>query len=519
MTNSKVKEVINLPNLNQQTKTTENGEIVRNNVEVKYVPNSNEHVQGIQILTPTDYVRKKDSLFLYFVVLTGTMSVIVGAGSFVWTSPVVPKLISNNTDENPIGRPATTTEISLIAGLPFLTMVFGSFLLGRLSEIIGRKKCLQFIGLGMFLSAVVVAFSTNVVFIIIFRCILFIFYNGALTVYPMYLTEICEDHNRAKYGCLMGVFLPFGNLYSYILGSFLNVRYYSLLLAAPLAYFLVFFFFAPESPIYSLIKGNQEECLQTLKKLRGGKSSEEIREDFEKIRNTVKEKTNTNTSNISQIFVNKELRYAMVLALGPVLVQNLSGVTIIMAFMAPIFNSAGFSGNYMSIIVGTIKVVTITITSFVVERTGRRRMLFASAIGTGFPLLILGTFFYLQNIKSPLIEHVQWLPLPCVICNVVMYSIGLGPIPMAIMGELFIPEVRAVAISIITAMMGFCIFVTTTSYPFMAEIFGIHWCVWMYSCICFSGAIFIYVMIPETKGKSLPEIQEYLKYRKFRREY
>ncbi|XP_056643510.1 facilitated trehalose transporter Tret1-2 homolog [Diorhabda sublineata] len=513
MTNSNEEETMNASNLKYK-KPTENSEIIdKDNVEVKYLSNSNEHVREIQILTPADCVRKKDTLFLYFVVLTGTMSVIVGAGSFVWTSPVVPKLISNNTDENPIGRPATTTEISLIAGLPFLTMIFGSFLLGSLSEMVGRKRCLQFIGLGMFVSAVIVAFSTNVIFIIIFRCVLFMFYNGVLTVYPIYLTEICEDHNRAKYGCLMGVFLPFGNLYSYILGSFFNVRSYSLLLAAPLAYFLVFFFFAPESPVYSSIKGHREESLRALKKLRNNKTRDEITEDYDKISNTIRKRSAK--MSILEILRDGDLRYGMILALGPVLVQNLSGVTIVMAFMAPIFNAAGFSGNYMSIIVGAIKVITITCTSFVVEKTGRRKMLFTSAIGTGFPLLILGIFFYLQNIDSPLIKHVQWLPLPCVICNVVMYSVGLGPIPMAIMSELFVPEVRSVAVSIVTALMGFCIFITTTSYPFMVEILGIHWCVWMYSCVCFLGAVFIYFVIPETKGKSLLQIQQYLKTRNF----
>ncbi|XP_072396273.1 facilitated trehalose transporter Tret1-2 homolog [Diabrotica undecimpunctata] len=483
--------------------------------EVKYIPSAVGNVETGQAFKPEQTEpKKKDTLFLYFVVLTGCMPIIVGGGSFVWTSPAIPKLQLNNSEENPIGRPITTTEVSMIAGLPPLMMLLGSLLLGRLSQIIGPKKCLQVIGLGIFVSAVIIAFSTKVILIIVFRCFLYMFYNGTLTVFPVYITEICEDHNRAKYGCLSMVFLPLGNLYSYILGSFFSLKCYSLLLAAPAAYFLIFFFFVPESPVYSLSRGRREECKETLTKLRSNKTEKEIEHDIEKLEDTLKERENAKSGNIFQIFSTKELRFAMVLALGPVLVQNLSGVTIVMAFMAPIFNAAGFSGNYMSIIVGCIKVSTITLTSLVVERTGRRPMLLISSIGTGIPLLILGFFFYLKHINSPLVPSIQFLPLACIVCNVIMYALGLGSIPMAIMGELFTPDMRAAAVSVVTAAMGLCIFVTTSSYPFMEEMLGIHWCVWLYCCICFVGATFIYFMIPETKGKSIPEIQEYLRTRK-----
>lgn len=440
---------------------------------------------------------------------------LVSGATLVWTSPVLPKLQSNETQENPIGRSITTVEVSLIAGVPSLMMLFGSLILGKISEQLGRKKCLQLIGVGMFSSNVLIAFSSNVILIVTFRCLLYIFFIGAMTVLPVYITEICEDHNRAKYGCLMGMFLPLGNLYSYVLGTYLSVRYFTLMIAAPMVYFLIFFQYAPETPVYLLSNNRSEECLLALRKLRKNKTDKQIQDDYNKIEDNLKSRTSSSSSNVLALFRTREARYGMMLALGPVAIQNLSGVIVIMSFLGPLFNEAGtaLSGNKMSIIVGVIKVSSFIFTSMVVERTGRRPMLLISSIGTGIPLFVLGVFFYLKQHNSPAMPYLQWLPIVCVISNVVMYSLGIGSIPMAVMGEYFPAELRALAVSFIMVIFGLIMFLTTFTYPYMDAYLGVHWCVWSFSSVCFVGAVFIYFMIPETKGKSLNEIQEYLKSR------
>nr|QJX15782.1 major facilitator superfamily protein [Phyllotreta armoraciae] len=481
---------------------------------ITYVPKGKENGPCEVPLILENDAKKPDTLFLYFTVLTGTLLFFVSGATLVWTSPVIPMLRSNNTEINPMGYPISTTEVSLIAGVPSLTMLFGSVILARVSELVGRKRCLQIIGLGLFSSTLLIAFSPNVLLIVLFRSVLYIFYIGTLTVLPVYITEICEDHNRAKFGCLMGAFLPFGNLYTYILGSFCNVRYLTVMIAAPLLFFLAFFNLAPETPVYLLSKGRKDQCIKAIHAVRKNKTSREINEEFVKIEGTIQSSVSAQ-SNFIALFKTREARWGMLLAISPVIIQNLSGVTVIMTFLAPLFNSAGtsLSGNTMAIIVGSIKVCSFIFTSTIIEKTGRRRMLLISTLGTGIPLFVLGIFFYLKQQNSHLLPYIQWLPLACVISNVVMYSLGLGSIPMAIMGEYFPIELRSLALSFIMIIFGLIMFVTTFTYPYIDDYLGVHWCVWMYSGVCFLGFIFMYLVIPETKGKTLNEIQEYLKTR------
>ncbi|XP_072396272.1 facilitated trehalose transporter Tret1-2 homolog [Diabrotica undecimpunctata] len=481
---------------------------------VEYVPYNTEKNNLVQ-LKPQNQDAKSDTFFLIMTVLSGTMVATVAGTQLVWTSPVIPKITSNVSDDNPLGRIATTYEISMIAGFPPLASLAGSLFLGQLAEVFGRKRSILIMALGEATAIVSLAFSTNVYCIIVFRCAIFMFFNGSVTILPVYLTEICEDHNRARYGCLMGCMLPLGSLFSYVVGSFFTIRVFTLLALSPLLIFIFFCACAPESPVYSLSRGRREECLNALKKLRSNKNDKEIEGDMYQIEQAFKLQANSASGNIFTLFSTKEKRYATLLAFVPPMIQIFAGASVLVQFMAPIFIAAGtkFNGNHLAIVVGCIKVLSFIVTSFIVEKTGRRSMLLISTIGSSIPLIVLGGFFYLKHLNSPIIASLQWLPLTSVVAYMITYSLGIGPIPMAIMGELFTPDVRAAGVSFIMTVMGTSLFCVTTSFPIINEFLGLHWCIWMYSVFCLAGATFIYFMIPETKGKTVVQIQEYIKSR------
>ncbi|XP_028140279.2 facilitated trehalose transporter Tret1-2 homolog [Diabrotica virgifera virgifera] len=482
---------------------------------VEYVPYNTQNTEKNNLvqLKPQNQGAKSDTPFLMMTILSGTMLATITGSNMVWTSPVIPKITSNISDDNPLGRTATTYEISMIAGFPPLASLAGSLFLGQLAEVFGRKRSILILALGNITSVVCLAFSTNVYCIVVFRCIIFMFFNGAITVLPVYLTEICEDHNRARYGCLMGGMLPLGSLFGYVVGSFFTIRVFTLLTLSPLLLFIFFCVCAPESPVYSLSRGRREECLSALRKLRSNKNDKEIENDVLQIEEALKLRASSSSGNIFSLFSTKERRYATLLAFIPPMIQVLSGVAVLVQFMAPIFIAAGtkYNSNHLAIVAGAIKVISFIIVSFIVEKTGRRSMLLISTIGSSIPLLMLGGFFFLKHINSPLVASLQWLPLTSIVAFMVTYSLGIGPIPMAIMGELFTSDVRAAGVSFIMTVMGTCLFCATTSFPIINEFLGLHWCIWMYSVFCLAGATFIYFMIPETKGKTVVEIQEYIK--------
>ncbi|XP_057658517.1 facilitated trehalose transporter Tret1-like isoform X4 [Diorhabda carinulata] len=463
--------------------------------------------------TEAEKKQKPDTLFLYFVVLSGIILMLVNSATNVWTSPAIIKLHSNDTNENILGRDITTLETSLLLGIPGVVSIIGACFLPKLADFMGRRRSLQAMGLGTFLSIVGLAFSNNIYSIIGFMCLVQIFCAGVWGILPLYLTEICDDHNRAKYGCLMTVFSPIGQLYGLIIGPMFNYRIFTLLIGIPLIPFSLLFLFAPESPAYSLSKGRYDECLETLKKLRSNKTDIEIEHDFNNLKKSILKLDAKKQFSLMMLINSKECRIGLFLALLPILLQIFCGIQVITPLLGPIFNDSGsnISGNNIAIIVGTVKLITFIFTTFVIENTGRKPMLIISAFGAGISATCLGVLFYLKDIKSPLIDKFQWAPVVFVCIYFVSYSIGLGPVPMAIMSELFTSDVRATAIAVISTSNRLLMASYTALYPILAETIGTHWCMWMFGVSCFLGSFLIFKLLPDFRGKSIVEIQIILK--------
>nr|QJX15776.1 glucosinolate transporter [Phyllotreta armoraciae] len=454
--------------------------------------------------------RKSDTLFLYISVITAHLISMASGASMVWTSPVLGKLYLNDTEVNPIGRPITTIEVSMLAGIPTFTNIVGILFMPKLSDIFGRKRFLLYSGLVMLLASVGLAFSNSVILMIITRCIFG--FPGTWTVSCLYAAEVSEDHNRGKFGCYFGIFNQLGHLFGFMIGPFLSVKYFTLIITSPLLIFLVIFMMMPETPIHLLVKGREDECKIALKKLRSNKSDEEIETDFDKLKENQR-KHKEHAGKITDLVKKRESILAVILGLIPLLNKYCSGVTVIFTFLAPFFDQTGtsLSGDIMAIIIAVFKITFFVLTSLIVERFGRRKMLLISSTGTAIPLFLLGIYFYLHSINSSLIAYLQWIPLTCLIFTVCFFGLGLGPIPQALISELPSANLRAVSSSLIHSTGSVASSTLTFLYPLVSESLGNHWCVWWFSMNCVIGAILMYFFLPETKGKSFDEIQEILR--------
>ncbi|XP_072383299.1 probable metabolite transport protein CsbC isoform X2 [Diabrotica undecimpunctata] len=479
--------------------------------EVKYIPDESEK----QPLQPNNDVKikRRDTWYLCFTVFTTMLVMFSGATTLAWPSPALVKLKSNDTRENPLGMPIKTIEVSLLVGVPYFIAIFGSLFLPKLSDLVGRKGNLQILGTAIFLNILGVAFSTRIELIIIFLSIGTACFSALYTVIPVYFTEICEDHNRAKYGCVMLVFLPLGSLYTYVLGTTFSLKLFTILTAVPLILFQILFLFAPESPTFLLSKGKTADCISTIKRLRCNKSKEELAEDFNKIMLNLQAINRNIKPSFFAFLKTKEGRVGYYLSIVPMIIRSSSGVPVVTALLAPILNEAGtkISGNTGAIIVGIVSALCSVFPCFVVEKFGRKALLIPSTLGTGSCSSILGVFFYLKYIKSPLCAYMQWLPIVCVSLYIVFYFVGLGPIPVTIPGELFLSDVRSVGVAFVMASSAIALSLIAFTYPLLADAIGTYWCFWIFAICSFLGVLFIYFVLPETKGKTIIEIQQILK--------
>ncbi|CAG4951599.1 unnamed protein product, partial [Parnassius apollo] len=120
---------------------------------------------------------------------------------------------------------------------------------------------------------------------------------------------------------------------------------------------------------------------------------------------------------------------------------------------------------------------------------------------------LLGIYFLLNDQKSPVVSSIGFLPILSLVLFIITYCWGLGPLPYAVMGELFSIEIKTVATPIATAFSWALSFLVTRYFEPVANAVGMYVVFWLFGVCCVSGFIFTLFLVPETKGKSLQEIQ------------
>lgn len=432
--------------------------------------------------------------------------------NIVWTSPVLRRLKSNDTEANPLGESITTSQVALITGLMPLGGIISPFILTKLCDIIGRKKTIMAMSVLMMAAEIGLSFSKTIYLYYVWRFIIGISLGSLVSSGSIFLSELSEDHNRGTIGCFVGMSFPLGHLYDYLVGPWLSVTAYTLMCTIPHAINLICFFtFIPDSPVYLASKGNKEGALKALKILRN-KDVRELEEEYEQIVNTLKNMEMEREPTWRSLLSVKGYRKGVIISGGLAILQQLSGICAILAFAGPLFDECGaaLSGDMTAIMIATVQTICVSLATMVIERVGRRPLLLISTLGGFFPHVLLGIFFYLKKLNMDVVNSILWLPILCILVFIVTYSLGLGVIPTAIMSELFPSNVKSKTSSLCSFISIFLMLIITTLFPVMNDLLGPSWCLWIFGVFGFLGFLFVFFYVPEIKGKSVTEVQELL---------
>lgn len=221
------------------------------------------------------------------------------------------------------------------------------------------------------------------------------------------------------------------------------------------------------------------------------------------------------SASMLQLLRNRATLLAFVCSLGLMFFQQFSGINAVIFYTNNIFQSAGskIDPSIATIIVGVVQTIATYISSLLVERAGRKILLLQSCIIMGLNLIVLGIYFKLQEDKYD-VSAAGWVPLVCLVLFIVTFSLGFGPIPWMMMAELFPVEYRGTA-SGISVIMNWClVFVVTLCFPLMKDAIGIYSCFWFFAGFMVVCTFFVFFLIPETKGKTVSQIQAILAGRK-----
>ena len=368
----------------------------------------------------------------------------------------------------------------------------GAMVAGALADRYGRKPLLTTAAVLFTVSALATGYFDDFVMFNIARFIGGVGIGVASALSPMYIAEVSPAHIRGRMVSLNQMTIVLGILGAQIVNMLLardttepvsqawnlewGWRWMFWAETLPAALFLVMSFFIPESPVYLGLKGSKSS--------KGSKGSSE--------------------AGLRELF---EPRYRNVLLLGLIIAvfQQWCGTNVIFNYAQEIFVGAGFNvdGMFINIVITGIANVLFTFVAlYTIEKWGRRTLMLIGAGGLGIIYAILGACYF--------VGMTGVLMVALVVAAISCYAMTLGPVTWTLLAEIFPHRVRGIAMATCTFALWVGCCTLTFFFPPMNATLGTYGSFWVYAAICICTFVFLLRRCPETKGKSLEQLEKEL---------
>ncbi|MDQ2753223.1 MAG: sugar porter family MFS transporter [Bacteroidota bacterium] len=390
--------------------------------------------------------------------------------------------------------------------------IIGAIVSGKLSDYLGRKKMIIINAVIFIVGAIGCTYASSVNMLIVMR--MFIGFAIGITsfVAPMYIAEVSPSRRRGALVTLNQLMITIGILVSYItdylISNDANLESWRGMFAIgviPALILLIGMLFLPETPRWLIGKGRWEEGKAVLERIEDKDMIEQtllgLQED-----NTLAKENKEGAREILKPW----LRYALIITVGIFFFQQFSGVNTIIYYSPIIFHMAGVVSNTQSIlpaiIIGVMNVLACFASVLLLDRVGRRKLYKIGMFGMIPSLTLLGLCFYFKDLLGASLPYMAVLSI---VLYIVFIAISLAPLGWLLISEVFPLSVRGIGMSIGSlSHWGFNAIIAFTFLKLIDGI-GIASTFWIYAFICIIGLIWGWYYIPETKGKSLEEIEKH----------
>lgn len=419
---------------------------------------------------------------------------------FGWPSPSLSLLMQNNSS-----IPLTSQQATWVTSILTMGAAVGAVFCTYIINIIGRKLTLLFTTIPMIIGWMMIAFATSAWELIVGRFFCGISNGIGHMSATMYVGEISPAKIRGILTSSLIVAVKFGILIEWVIGPFLSLRDLALVSSSIPILFLVISISLPESPYHLMRHGKYQEGITSLMHLRG---TMDVSKEAEIIEKYIKIDLANNTGLWELISISGN-RKALIVVLGLIAIQQWSGSMAILSYAEIIFNETKNGLEGLTMILGGIQIICVAISTSMVDRYNRRTLLIFSASGVFISTFVIGLSFFLREMQLD-ISGIVWLPAIGTIFYIIMYAFGLGALPFTMMSEVFPTNVKALGNTIGMLCCYFCSTIVTFFYQLIAIQYGTYIAFWFFSFTTIVGIIFIYYCVPETRRKTLQEIQDQL---------
>ncbi|KAL1490667.1 hypothetical protein ABEB36_013325 [Hypothenemus hampei] len=425
--------------------------------------------------------------------------------TYGWTSPMIPYLTGNQT-HIPVTIEDTEWLETIVlfgaaTGLPF-TILGVNYL--------GRKVC-------MIISAFVGSICWTILLTTHSVTLVFVarFFQGmagdmCFVAAPMYIAEIAEPKIRGFLSATIYLMMLTGILLVYSVGAYAPYVCVPIVGMVLCLTQVVLFPLMPESPYYLIYQNKKENAKKSLVRLRGkGMDIEEEIADMEK----AVERQKTEKGRLQDLFLIKSNRRGMMIMTILNGTQHFVGISVMLMNLHIILNEAGsvyLDTSVAAIIFAVFMLIAATIASMIIDKFGRKILLIISAILTGIILLIIAVYFHLKNLHYDVIS-ISWIPAVGVMIYAATFKFGLGLVPIVVTAEVFPTTIKAIGMTFADVVYVIASIISIFIYSALYNNYGMHMPFYLFGCWSFVTVFFVYFCVPETKGKSLDEIQLMLK--------
>ena len=402
-----------------------------------------------------------------------------------------------------------------VMGSAILGCLLGVMVSGSLSDRYGRKSLLTVAAAVFILASIWTGAANSISWFIVYRMLGGVGIGIASNLSPMYIAEVSPANVRGRFVSINQLTIVLGILAAQIINWLIaepvaageNIltswngqagwRWMFWACAIPASLFFVMVFFIPESPRWLATRMRYEQAETVLARISG---SDYARNELDEIKSTVQKIRQK--ANFRMLFAG---RMPKILLIGIVIAafQQWCGINVIFNYAQEIFAAAGYGVSdilFNIVVTGVTNVIFTFVGMYAVDRLGRRALLLFGAAGLTCIYAILGTCYYFQ---------VTGIAVLClVVAAIACYAMTLAPVVWVVISEIFPNRMRGMAMAVATFSLWTACFVLTYTFPLLNNGLGSYGTFWLYGVICVLGFIFVKTMLPETKGKSLEEIEK-----------
>lgn len=437
-------------------------------------------------------------------VLSSTIGAISDGMHYGWSAPFMPILEKEDSHIKISHSDVTWLEsIYLIGGLAGLPVTI--YCVDRL----GRKWSILLAAIISLIAWILIGIADDVIYLYIARFMTGLSGDVAFVAAPMYIAEIADKKIRGFLAGVIYVMMLVGILVVYAIAPFTPFYTSSIVGSAFVLIQLITFPFMPDSPYYLLSKGKGEKAKTHLKRLRTGGNLEK---EFEEITVAIR-RQRSERGRPQDLIINKGNRKALIIMVVLNAAQHFSSISVMLMNLHSILKEA--ESEYVSyevagIMFSAFMLIAATIADFICDKFGRKGLLISSSLLSGISLFVLAGYFTMKKSGQD-VAGISWIPIAAVMVYAAVFKFGLGIIPIVMTAELFPAKVKAMGMTLADFSYLFFGLLSVEMYQRLIDIYYLDLPFYIFASTTVLTAIFSWLYIPETKGKTLDEIQFILK--------